>query len=104
MRRTCTIRTLAETFFQSLGPLMGALTPAAVAADGGAHLDKLVELTDGPVGRPHPALRTPWAQDASADDVRGGRELIDQSGRCPALGQSRQVEQLPSGHDQVANR
>ena len=28
-------------FFQSLGPLMGALTPAAVAADGGAYLDKL---------------------------------------------------------------
>jgi carboxymethylenebutenolidase len=37
-------------FFQSLGPLMGALTPAAVAADGGAYLDKLGELTDGPVG------------------------------------------------------
>jgi carboxymethylenebutenolidase len=37
-------------FFQSLGPLMGALTPAAVAADGGAYLDKLGEFTDGPVG------------------------------------------------------
>jgi carboxymethylenebutenolidase len=37
-------------FFQSLGPLMGAFTPAAVAADGGAYLDKLGELTDGPVG------------------------------------------------------
>jgi carboxymethylenebutenolidase len=37
-------------FFQSLGPLMGALTPAAVAADGGAYLDKLGELTKGPVG------------------------------------------------------
>jgi carboxymethylenebutenolidase len=37
-------------FFQSLGPVMGALTPAAAAADGGAYLDKLGELTDGPVG------------------------------------------------------
>jgi len=35
---------------QSLGPLMGALTPAVVAADGGAYLDKLGELTNGPVG------------------------------------------------------
>ncbi|MGH2843590.1 MAG: dienelactone hydrolase family protein [Solirubrobacteraceae bacterium] len=38
------------SFFRSLGPLMGALTPAAVAADGGAYLDRLGELTDGPVG------------------------------------------------------
>jgi carboxymethylenebutenolidase len=37
-------------FFQSLGPLMGALTPAAAVADGGAYLDALGELTDGPVG------------------------------------------------------
>jgi carboxymethylenebutenolidase len=37
-------------FLHSLGPLMGALTPGAVAADGGAYLDKLGELTDGPVG------------------------------------------------------
>jgi carboxymethylenebutenolidase len=37
-------------FFRSLGPLMGELTPAAVAADGGAYLDSLGELTDGPVG------------------------------------------------------
>jgi carboxymethylenebutenolidase len=37
-------------FMRSLGPLMGALTPGAVAADGGAYLDKLAELTDGPVG------------------------------------------------------
>jgi carboxymethylenebutenolidase len=37
-------------FFRSLGPLMGALTPAVVAADGGAYLDRLGELTDGPVG------------------------------------------------------
>jgi carboxymethylenebutenolidase len=36
-------------FFRSLGPLMGALTPAAVAADGGAYLDKLEEFIDGPV-------------------------------------------------------
>jgi carboxymethylenebutenolidase len=28
---------------------MGAFTPAAVAADGGAYLDALAELTDGPV-------------------------------------------------------
>ena len=38
------------TLFRTLGPLMGALTPAAVAADGGAYLQKLGELTDGPVG------------------------------------------------------
>lgn len=37
-------------FFQSLAPVMGALTPAAVASDGGAYLAKLGELTDGPVG------------------------------------------------------
>jgi carboxymethylenebutenolidase len=36
-------------FFRTLGPLMGALTPAAVRADGGAYLDTLGELTDGPV-------------------------------------------------------
>jgi carboxymethylenebutenolidase len=38
------------TFVQMLGPLMGALTPAAVALDGGAYLDKLGELANGPVG------------------------------------------------------
>ncbi len=38
------------SFFRTLGPLMAALTPAAVAADGGAYLDKLAEFTDGPVG------------------------------------------------------
>jgi carboxymethylenebutenolidase len=37
-------------FFESLGPMRNALTPAAVAADGGAYLDRLGELTDGPVG------------------------------------------------------
>ena len=37
-------------FMQSLGPLMGALTPAAIAADGGAYLDKLGEFSEGPVG------------------------------------------------------
>jgi carboxymethylenebutenolidase len=37
-------------FFETLGPLMGALTPAAVAADGGAYLEKLGEIADGPVG------------------------------------------------------
>jgi carboxymethylenebutenolidase len=37
-------------FFRTLGPLMGALTPVAVAADGGAYLDKLGEFTAGPVG------------------------------------------------------
>jgi carboxymethylenebutenolidase len=36
--------------FRALGPLMGALTPAAAEADGGAYLDKLAELTNGPVG------------------------------------------------------
>jgi carboxymethylenebutenolidase len=38
------------SFFESLGPMMGVLTPAAVVSDGGAYLDKLGELTDGPVG------------------------------------------------------
>jgi carboxymethylenebutenolidase len=37
-------------FFESLAPVMGALTPAAVAADGGGYLAKLGELADGPVG------------------------------------------------------
>src|ERR1035441_5730626 len=37
-------------FFRTLGPLMGALTPVAVAADGGAYLDKLGELAAGPAG------------------------------------------------------
>ena len=37
-------------FMQSLGPLMGALTPAAVAADGDAYLDTLGELTNGAIG------------------------------------------------------
>lgn len=37
-------------FFETLGPLMNALTAAAAAADGGAYLDRLAELTDGPVG------------------------------------------------------
>jgi carboxymethylenebutenolidase len=38
------------TFLQSLAPLMEALTPDATAADAGAYLDKLGELSDGPVG------------------------------------------------------
>jgi carboxymethylenebutenolidase len=37
-------------FFESLGPLMGALTPPAAATDGGAYLDKLGEFSDCPVG------------------------------------------------------
>src|SRR3984957_11740580 len=32
-------------FFRTLGPLMGALTHAAVAAEGGAYLDKSAALT-----------------------------------------------------------
>jgi len=40
----------AGEFFKSLGPLMGALTPPAIASDGGSYLDKLAELTDDPVG------------------------------------------------------
>lgn len=39
-----------ERFFRTLGPLMAALTSEAAAADGGAYLDRLAELTDGPVG------------------------------------------------------
>jgi carboxymethylenebutenolidase len=37
-------------FYKTLGPLMGALTPTAVAADGLAYLDKLGEVTGAPVG------------------------------------------------------
>ncbi len=37
-------------FFETLRPLMGTLTPATIASDGGAYLDKLAELSDGPVG------------------------------------------------------
>jgi carboxymethylenebutenolidase len=37
-------------FFRTLGPLMGALTPVAVATDGGAYLDKLGEFAAAPVG------------------------------------------------------
>jgi carboxymethylenebutenolidase len=36
-------------FMQAIGPLMGAFTPDTVAADSGAYLDALAELTDGPV-------------------------------------------------------
>jgi carboxymethylenebutenolidase len=35
---------------QSLGPLMGAITPAAIATDGAAYLEALGELAEGPVG------------------------------------------------------
>jgi carboxymethylenebutenolidase len=37
-------------FFGTLGPLMGALTPTAAMADGGAYLDRLAEVSVGPVG------------------------------------------------------
>ncbi|MGH2876988.1 MAG: dienelactone hydrolase family protein [Solirubrobacteraceae bacterium] len=37
-------------FFQTLGPLMGALTPAAIASDGGAYLEHLASVAPGPVG------------------------------------------------------
>jgi carboxymethylenebutenolidase len=37
-------------FMQSLGPLMGAITPAAIATDGAAYLEALGELAEGPVG------------------------------------------------------
>ena len=36
-------------FFQSLGPLMGALTPTAIVSDGGPYLDTLEEIAGGPV-------------------------------------------------------
>jgi len=36
-------------FMKSIGPLMGSLTPEVMASDGGAYLDRLAELTDGPV-------------------------------------------------------
>ncbi|HEY1522336.1 MAG TPA: dienelactone hydrolase family protein [Solirubrobacteraceae bacterium] len=37
-------------FMQSIGPVMSSLTPEGIAADGGAYLDRLAELADGPVG------------------------------------------------------
>ena len=37
-------------FMATIGPLMSSLTPALAASDGGAYLDKLGELTSGPVG------------------------------------------------------
>jgi carboxymethylenebutenolidase len=37
-------------FFRRVGPLMGALTPENVAADGKAYLAQLAEVSDGPVG------------------------------------------------------
>lgn len=37
-------------FMQSVGPLISSLTPERIAADGGAYLDQLAELANGPVG------------------------------------------------------
>jgi carboxymethylenebutenolidase len=37
-------------FFKTIGPLAKALTPAALASDGGAYLALLAELADGKVG------------------------------------------------------
>jgi carboxymethylenebutenolidase len=37
------------TLFQKIMPLMQELTPERVVSDGGAYLEKLAELTDGPV-------------------------------------------------------
>lgn len=37
-------------FMETIGPHAKLLTPEAVAADGGAYLDKLAELSDGKVG------------------------------------------------------
>ncbi len=37
-------------FMQSVGPLITSLTPRSIAADGGAYLDQLAELAEGPVG------------------------------------------------------
>lgn len=37
------------TLFQKIMPLMAELTPERVVSDGGAYLDKLAELADGPV-------------------------------------------------------
>ena len=36
-------------FFKSVRPLMGQLTPERLAADGGAYLDELATVADGPV-------------------------------------------------------
>jgi carboxymethylenebutenolidase len=36
-------------FFRTLRPLMRALTPEAVAGDGGAYLDRLTQLSAGPI-------------------------------------------------------
>src|SRR5579871_1894901 len=37
-------------FMKTIGPLAKALTPEAMASDGGAYLGKLAELTQGKVG------------------------------------------------------
>jgi carboxymethylenebutenolidase len=37
-------------FFKHVRPLMGALTPERIAADGKAYLEQLAEVADGPVG------------------------------------------------------
>lgn len=39
-----------DSFMTTVRPLMAALTPEAAAADGGAYLAKLAEITDGRVG------------------------------------------------------
>jgi len=44
-----TVESARADFFQHLRPLMGALTPELVAADGGAYLDELEKVADGPV-------------------------------------------------------
>jgi len=57
-------------FMQSLGPVMGELTPDRVSADGGAYLDALSEQTDGPLGITGYCLggRLGWTISASHPD------------------------------------
>lgn len=37
-------------FMESIRPVMSSLTPERIAADGGAYLDRLADLADGPAG------------------------------------------------------
>lgn len=39
-----------SAFFETIGPVMSSLTPERVASDGGAYLERLAQLADGPVG------------------------------------------------------
>ena len=64
-------------FMQALRPVMAELTADRIAADGGAYLERLAELSDGPVGITGYCMggRLAWTIAASHPDrvVRSGR-------------------------------